>query len=154
MTETCTTRSATYESSIIEKFEEEDPLFASLEAVHFLRDVKKLEAQSEQVMNAECRVNLDTTRSTKEPAWESTQVAASKEEEKSTPQGRAESRAAQHALQKYIEKVMLAIADKTTRANEADARRLAFETALERWREWKEEKEEPTQKISSCCSVD
>jgi len=143
--ETCTTRSAAYEKSIIENLEEEDPLFASLEAVHFLEDVKKLKAQEEQVMNAECRVYLDTERSTKE---------STPEEEKSTPQGRAESRAAQHALQQYIEKVMLAAADKTTRANEADSRRLAFEAALERWREWKEEKGETTQNIPSCCGVD
>jgi len=158
--ETCTTRSAAYEKSIIENLEEEDPIFASLEAVHFLEDVKKLKAQEEQVMNAEWSNHLSTEWSKKEPTWKSTQVVAFTEEENCTPQGRAESRAAQHALKQYIEKVMLAAAEKTTRAHEANTRRLAFETAVERWRdwnderEWNEEKEEPTQNFPSSCSVD
>ena len=160
MKETCTTRSAAYEKSIIENLEEEDPIFASLEAVHFLEDVKKLKAQEEQVMNAEWSNHLSTEWSKKEPTWKSTQVVAFTQEENCTPQGRAESRAAQHALKQYIEKVMLAAAEKTTRAHEANTRRLAFETAVERWRdwnderEWNEEKEEPTQNFPSSCSVD
>jgi hypothetical protein len=133
-----------------------------MEAVHFMNDVEKLRALEAQVMYAEWQDHLATHRSRKEPAGESitcTREVANVKEENSTPPGPAAPRATRHALRHFIEKVMSDEANKALRADEVDKRRLAFQTAWERWRVWNEEEATETctssrsQNISPSCDV-
>ena len=133
-----------------------------MEAVHFMNDVEKLRALEAQVMYAEWQDHLATHRSRKEPAGESTtctREVANVKEENSTPPGPAAPRATRHALRHFIEKVMSDEANKALRADEVNKRRLAFQTAWERWLVWNEEEATETctssrsQNISPSCDV-
>lgn len=135
-----------------------------MELAHFMKDVEKLQAHEANVMNAEWQECLAAQRSRKEQAWSldnnlpSVQEVAQVVENRPSPQPAAP-RATRHALRRLIEKVVSGTANKVLRADEVDKRRLAFQTAWERWRVWNEEEATATstssrsQNISPSCDV-